>query len=62
MSMWLRASIYMSSAKSRSPSDSVNVHKIMIPLLTPMYVLFIIKSFARQNRMEIIYTLALHKY
>ena len=35
----------MSSAKSRSPSDSVNVH--MIPLLTPMSVLFII---ARQNR------------
>ena len=29
----------MSSAKSRSPSDSVNVH--MIPLLTPMSVLFI---------------------
>ena len=38
----------MSSAKSRSPSDSVNVH--MIPLLTPMSVLFIIQSIARQNR------------
>ena len=59
MSMWLRASIYMSSAKSRSPSDSVNVH--IIPLLTPMYVLFIIQSIAKQNRMEIIYTLALHQ-
>ena len=38
----------MSPAKSRSPSDSVNVH--MIPLLTPMSVLFIIQSIARQNR------------
>ena len=38
----------MSSAKSRSPSDSVNVQ--MIPLLTPMSVLFIILSIARQNR------------
>ena len=38
----------MSSAKSRSPSDSVNVH--MIRLLTPMSVLFIIQSIARQNR------------
>ena len=38
----------MSSAKSRSPSDSVNVH--IIPLLTHMYVLFIIQSIARQNR------------
>ena len=38
----------MSSAKSRSPSDSVNVH--VIPLLTPMSVLFIIQSIARQNR------------
>ena len=38
----------MSSAKSRSPSDSVNVH--MVPLLTPMSVLFIIQSIARQNR------------
>ena len=39
----------MSSAKSRSASDSVNVH--MIPLLTPMYVLFIIQSIiAWQNR------------
>ena len=38
----------MASAKSRSPSDSVNVH--MIPLLTPMSVLFIIQSIARQNR------------
>ena len=38
----------MSSAKSRSPIDSVNVH--MIPLLTPMSVLFIIQSIARQNR------------
>ena len=38
----------MSSAKSRSPSDSVNVH--MIPLLTPMSVLFIIQSIARQIR------------
>ena len=38
----------MSSAKSRSPSDSVNVH--MIPLLTHMSVLFIIQSIARQNR------------
>ena len=38
----------MSSAKSRSPSDSMNVH--MIPLLTHMSVLFIIQSIARQNR------------
>ena len=38
----------MSSAKSRSPSDSVNVH--MIPRFTPMSVLFIIQSIARQNR------------
>ena len=38
----------MSSAKSRSPSDSVNVH--MIPLLTHMSVLFIIQSIAKQNR------------
>ena len=43
----------MSSAKSRSPSDSVNVH--MIPLLTPMSVLFIIQSIARRNRNEDIY-------
>ena len=45
--MWLCASI-LSSAKSRSPSDYVNVH--IIPLLTPMYVLFIIQPIARQNR------------
>ena len=38
----------MSSAKSRSPSDAVNVHTI--PLLTPMSVFFIIQSIARQNR------------
>ena len=38
----------MSSAKSRSPSDSVNVH--MIPFLTPVSVHFIIQSIARQNR------------
>ena len=38
----------MSSAKSRSPTDSVNVH--VIPLLTPMSVLFIIQSIARRNR------------
>ena len=38
----------MSSAKSRSPSVSENVH--MIPLLTPMSVLFITQSIARQNR------------
>ena len=37
----------MSSAKTRSPSDSVNV--LLIPLLTPMSVLFIIQSIARQN-------------
>ena len=37
-----------SSAKSRSPSDSVNVH--MIPLLTPISVLFILQSIVRQNR------------
>ena len=37
----------MSSTKSRSPSDFVTVH--MIPLLTPMSVLFIIQSIARQN-------------
>ena len=48
MSLWLCASRDMSSAKSRSPSDSVNVH--MILLLTPMSVLFIIQSIARQNR------------
>ena len=36
------------SAKSRAPSDSVNVH--MIPLLTPKSVLFIFKSIARKNR------------
>ena len=38
----------MSSAKSRSPIHSVNVH--MIPLLTPMSVLFIIPAITRQNR------------
>ena len=38
----------MASAKSRSPSDSVDVH--MIPLLTPMSVPFIIQCIARQNR------------
>ena len=38
----------MSSAKSRSPSDYVNVH--MIPRLMPISVLFIIQSIARQNR------------
>ena len=38
----------MSSAKFMYPSDSVNVH--MIPFLTPMSVLFIIQSIARQNR------------
>ena len=48
----------MASAKSRSPSDSVNVH--MIPLLTPMSVLFIIQSIARQNRKGD-NTLALHQ-
>ena len=40
----------MSSAKSRSPSDSVNVH--MIPLLTPMSVLFIIQFIVRQDRKD----------
>ena len=38
----------MSSAKSRSPGDSVNVH--MISLFTPMSVLFIIQYIAKQNR------------
>ena len=38
----------MSSAKYRSPSDYMNVH--VIPRLTPMSVLFIIQSIARQNR------------
>ena len=47
MSLWLCASRDTPSAKSRSPSDSVNVH--MIPLLTHMSVLFIIQSIARQN-------------
>ena len=37
----------MSPAKSRSPSDSVNVH--MIQLLTPMSVLFVNQSIVRQN-------------
>ena len=36
--------------KSRYPSDYVNAH--IIPLLTPMYVLFIIQYIARQNRNE----------
>ena len=50
----------MSSAKSRSPSDSVNVH--MIPILTPMSVLFITQSIARLNRNEDNkITLALHQ-
>ena len=38
----------MSSAKSRSPNESVNVH--IIPLLTPMSVFIIIQYIARQNR------------
>ena len=42
------ASRDMSSAKSRSLSDSVNIH--MISLLTPVFVLFIIQYIARQNR------------
>ena len=40
MSLWLCVSRYMSSAKSRYPIDFVNAH--MIPLLTLMWVLFII--------------------
>ena len=50
---------YMSSAKSRCPNDSVNAH--MIPLLTPMSVLFIIQCIARHNRNvgTVIYTFVL---
>ena len=38
----------MPYAKTRSPSDSENVH--MVPLLTHVSVLFTIQSIARQNR------------
>ena len=48
MTMWLCASIDMSSEKYWSPNDYVSVH--IIPLLPHVYVLFIIQSIARQNR------------
>ena len=48
MSLWLCACRDVSSAKSRSANDHVNVH--MIPLLTVKSVLVIIQYIARQNR------------